>query len=106
VDVFNSGPVHADPLPGCLSSQGVALINEREDDGTHPTPDAFRVNLEIWGNRHEGTGKQGVRSQFRGQVLTDHTLLVHRGDPTELGPGESLDGAEFDKLAKQGPDNI
>jgi hypothetical protein len=106
VNVLDTGTIHADPLPGGLRSQGVAIIDEREDDSARVTPDALGVDLEVRRNRHEGAGKQGVGTQFRGQVLTDHALLVHRGNPTELCPGESPNGAKLDEFAKQGPDNV
>jgi hypothetical protein len=106
VDVLDMSTVHANPFPRGLTGQGTIFVNERKDDCSCSTADALRVNLEVRGNRHEGAGEQWVGPQFRGQILSDHPCLVHHGDATQLGPGESLDRTEFNKLPKQGSDDM
>jgi hypothetical protein len=106
VDVLHSCAIHADSLAGGPCRQCVAIVNESEDYGACAASDALRANLEVGGNWHESAREHGVGSQFRGQVLPDHPLFVHRGDAPKLRPGETPDGAKLDKLAKQGADNV
>src|SRR5580693_2496495 len=66
VDVFDAGPIHANSLVRGLRCQGTSIVDERKDDRACVTADALRINLEVRGDGHEGTGEQGVRPQFRG----------------------------------------
>jgi hypothetical protein len=106
VDVLDSSAIHAHPFPGRPGRQSITIINESEDNGACGTPDALGIDLKVGGDGHEGAFEHGVGAQFHCEVLPNNTIFVHSGDTPELCPGETPDGAELDKLAKQGADDV
>jgi hypothetical protein len=74
VNILDTGTIHADPLPGGLGSQGVAIIDEREDDSACATPDALGVDLEVWRNCYDIIHLTSFSFIYHMCILTDQSL--------------------------------